>query len=38
MPDMQQVLVWAIILFIVGAALLSAGLVRLRGARHRIRT
>ena len=37
MLDGQQVLVWAIVLFIVGAALLSAGLVRLRNVRHRVR-
>ena len=38
MPDMQQVLVWAIVLFVVGVALLSAGLARLRGASRRIHT
>lgn len=37
MPDAQQVLVWAIVLFVVGAALLSAGLLRLRNVRHRVR-
>ena len=31
MPDMQQVLVWAIVLFMLGAAQLSAGLARLHG-------
>ncbi|MDE2837238.1 MAG: hypothetical protein OXL97_06980 [Chloroflexota bacterium] len=38
MPDMQQVLVWAIVLFMLGAALLSTGLARLQGARRRVRT
>ncbi len=38
MPDMQQVLVWPIVLFMLGAALLSTGLARLQGARRRVRT
>ncbi len=37
MPDMQQVLVWAIVLFMLGAAMLSTGLARLHGASRRSR-